>query len=312
MMRSRCSISRPDSGHYSMTEVAGLAQLASLMDVAELEQLVILAENDQGLTPEGMSRPLHPHEQGTDWQAIDAMFTAAYTASGKIVDSLHNTVVASLQAAMSGAVTAGEALTVLVGWSQSQPRIVRAAVAKAATGLSGVLAQVYGRAGGILAADAAKQGVGGAAPVAVEAGRFLPLATPAALWLPTRLATYITTTGGPQLTGPDDLLGLAEAMPTDGGLDLARQATHIAAGQGRLDAVTQISDGRKFTAYASELLDGQTCGPCSHVDGTQYDTLAEALTDYPGMGPYKNCAGGDRCRGTVVITWESEAPPSVN
>lgn len=57
--------------------------------------------------------------------------------------------------------------------------------------------------------------------------------------------------------------------------------------------------------YASELLDRNTCGPCSMIDGTEYQTLDEARSDYPN-GQYRNCEGGDLCRGTLVFVWGSE------
>lgn len=61
--------------------------------------------------------------------------------------------------------------------------------------------------------------------------------------------------------------------------------------------------------YASELLDRNTCTPCSHVDGREYARLADALVDYPS-GQYVGCDGGDRCRGTLVYVWPTEAPPT--
>ena len=64
------------------------------------------------------------------------------------------------------------------------------------------------------------------------------------------------------------------------------------------------------TIYASELLDRNTCTPCSHVDGHEYATLDEALADYP-LGRYRECAGGDRCRGTLVYVWPTEADPTL-
>jgi hypothetical protein len=53
---------------------------------------------------------------------------------------------------------------------------------------------------------------------------------------------------------------------------------------------------------ATELLDDQTCPECRAVDGTQWGSLADAEAAYP-MGGYLQCAGGDRCRGTVAALW---------
>lgn len=57
--------------------------------------------------------------------------------------------------------------------------------------------------------------------------------------------------------------------------------------------------------YASELLDDATCEECASVDGTVYDTLAEAEADYP-TGGYAECLGGPRCRGTLVAVYDTE------
>lgn len=61
--------------------------------------------------------------------------------------------------------------------------------------------------------------------------------------------------------------------------------------------------------YASELLDASTCTACAAIDGTEYDTLAEATAAYP-TGGHIGCLGGTRCRGTIVAIFD-EATPSV-
>ncbi len=63
--------------------------------------------------------------------------------------------------------------------------------------------------------------------------------------------------------------------------------------------------------YASELLDSSTCEACADVDGREYPDLQSAEEDYP-TGGFKDCAGGARCRGTLVAVYEDEATPSVN
>lgn len=59
--------------------------------------------------------------------------------------------------------------------------------------------------------------------------------------------------------------------------------------------------------YASELLDANTCGPCSLVDGKNYPSEADARADYP-FGTYVHCEGGSRCRGTLVFVWDETDP----
>lgn len=83
-----------------------------------------------------------------------------------------------------------------------------------------------------------------------------------------------------------------------------------AAGETDPDAVDLSPPGIVY-AYASELLDANTCGPCSLVDGTDYPSLEAAEADYP-EGTYYACAGGARCRGTLVYVWGAEAAPTLD
>lgn len=55
---------------------------------------------------------------------------------------------------------------------------------------------------------------------------------------------------------------------------------------------------------ATEIMDGNTCDPCSNVDGTEYASMDEAEADYPDAG-YSNCDGGDQCRGFVFAEYET-------
>lgn len=68
------------------------------------------------------------------------------------------------------------------------------------------------------------------------------------------------------------------------------------------------ADQSKITYYASEILDVNTCDECTTVDGTEYQSLADATQDY-SAGGYVDCAGGPNCRGTLVAVY-TEADPS--
>jgi hypothetical protein len=97
------------------------------------------------------------------------------------------------------------------------------------------------------------------------------------------------------------LEGLTDTYLTDqfgGALSAAQNAGRMAA----MDA------NGATRMYASELLDTNTCDACEAVDGTEYETADQAAADYPAGG-FKDCAGGPRCRGTVVAVY-GEAPPS--
>jgi hypothetical protein len=56
------------------------------------------------------------------------------------------------------------------------------------------------------------------------------------------------------------------------------------------------------TYVASEINDQNTCDACIEEDGTEFDTLDDAEAAYPSGG-FIDCAGGLRCRGTVIATW---------
>lgn len=100
----------------------------------------------------------------------------------------------------------------------------------------------------------------------------------------------------------DDAVGSLSTGPLD---NYARPAAQSAHNLGHQEAAAQVSGAVRI--YASELLDSNTCGPCSLIDGHEYESELEALSDYPA-GIYVDCEGGDRCRGTLVYVWEAETP----
>ena len=82
-------------------------------------------------------------------------------------------------------------------------------------------------------------------------------------------------------------------------------------------ALTQAQNaGRTFVMsqapgqyYSSELLDENTCEECEQIDGHDYTTLDDALSDYP-TGGYSECLGGPRCRGTIVAVYDEASSDS--
>lgn len=77
-------------------------------------------------------------------------------------------------------------------------------------------------------------------------------------------------------------------------------ALHRAQNIGRLATLAAAPPARY---RASEKNDSSVCPPCKDIDGTEWDTLAEAQAVY-GAGGYPQCEGGIRCRGTVTAFWE--------
>lgn len=110
----------------------------------------------------------------------------------------------------------------------------------------------------------------------------------------------------------DGIVGAVDSLSTKGPLDVANQVANTATGIGRYAGARSVAAGGGLAvlAYASELLDENTCEECDIVDGTEYLTEAQALADYPG-GQYVLCEGGARCRGMLVYIWQAETPASI-
>lgn len=77
-------------------------------------------------------------------------------------------------------------------------------------------------------------------------------------------------------------------------------AMSAAQNTGRMAVLNVAPPGSYF---ASEALDNNSCKPCRSIDGYEFTTLKEANAAYPNGG-YIQCQGGDRCRGTMIATWE--------
>lgn len=82
-------------------------------------------------------------------------------------------------------------------------------------------------------------------------------------------------------------------------------AVQQALNAGRLHVFSAVEV--QHSPYASELLDAATCENCRAVDGYQFADITEARTYYPSGG-YRECRGGPRCRGTVVVVLGDETP----
>jgi len=69
-------------------------------------------------------------------------------------------------------------------------------------------------------------------------------------------------------------------------------------------AVLDVAPEAEYAS--SEVLDTNTCKPCADLDGTVFDSLAEAKAAYI-TGGYIDCDGRLRCRGIVIAIWSEEA-----
>ncbi|WP_432010178.1 phage portal protein [Streptomyces cucumeris] len=76
---------------------------------------------------------------------------------------------------------------------------------------------------------------------------------------------------------------------------------HQAVNLARLAVLTAAqAESPGLRLVASEKHDKNACGPCRDLDGTVFEAPEEAWAAY-GTGGYRDCEGGVRCRGTVVL-----------
>jgi hypothetical protein len=101
------------------------------------------------------------------------------------------------------------------------------------------------------------------------------------------------------------LSGMAHQWTTDQLQGAVQQAQNA----GRFAVFASVGTGVELTAYSSEILDTNTCGPCADEDGTEYASVAEAMLAY-ASGGFIACEGGPRCRGTAVVVLDETDPTS--
>jgi hypothetical protein len=313
------------------TAATALAHLHHELDVIELEAAVVAmaGEVERGVVPKGTRRPLHPHELAgaVNFQRIaDDVDTVAASIAGRLVDARQGVMgllteyldtddldelTVRVRALMdpSQRATVGDVIGVTVRQVEED---VGALLRTAATqGGATVLAEL----------DDQRIPIPGRETLApfVTAESVADIERQAARLAAVPLADLVTEVAEEyfrlDLTGRaagdiiDDLYQHGRSLSPKPLVDKAKQAAHRAYGQGRTDTGASVPATR--TIYASELLDGSTCGPCSLVDGRRYATVTAARNDYPA-GRYLHCEGEDRCRGTLVFVWNTEELPTVD
>lgn len=300
------------------------APLADQVDAAA--DLALDAERSQdiaaGLVPVWASRGLHPHELAAhvSFAAIDRneQGTGANIARRLADDRRAFTalLVADLERRVTGRAVVDRLLELQVA-GLAQVDGAAALLNSTAADVGAALRQHAEIAGALAAAEAGAQGVpiGPFALDADAAGQLEQLAHRLAVAPHIDLVRALRDEAVRLPTPPDagslvNVLSSTASSLSEAPLEQAgRNAASMADGLGR-QAAAASAPLDPIAIYASELLDGNTCGPCSLVDGTNYPSLAAARLDYP-VGIYVRCDGRDRCRGTLVFVWATEAPPTV-
>lgn len=307
-------------------------RLADEATLLELEAQVIAAEAAAGWSVPRAARPLHPWEQAASVRFADLDRTIDQAAGliGRALRDLHTAAVVALLADLadlSSPAAVLERLTRLLSPSDAATlAALDVPLAAAARLAREALLAAHRDAAGAAVAEAARQGVpdrllpqpGQLAPQGVAAAalddtaRFLADSTWArVLTIAAREARTAVTPGTTVGAVLDAVRSSVEAAADTATLDEPRQAATRAVNDGRRSVALAVSVEPQ-EVYASELLDGRTCGPCAAVDGRMYESLESALVDYPSGGSFRDCKGGSRCRGTLVFVWPSEAAPSLD
>lgn len=300
--------------------------LELLVEQAELEAAITLMRDDlaAGVVPAGMHRPLHPWEIAarTNFAAIDDAGAQLKADLTRTLNAQRQRLLAALEADIRNQADVGSAFRRIMG--------MRTAGIDQVAGAADIIAATKADAEELLfahALDAAER----LRQEAIAQGRAVSEIASLDIDTITRLDdTALRLAQGP----PADLLRtisdeisarrLTFATPDEmadhvrglgGSLSLGPLEAHAGEAVGTTEGTARQNTAQRIgtaaAIYASELLDRNTCGPCSLVDGHRYVDESAALVDYPA-GVFRQCEGGLRCRGTLVYVWDSEAVPTID
>lgn len=287
--------------------------------LAETEAELILAEADAGLSVTNAIRPLNKAERKAKvrFGEIEKSESEAAEKAARIIDEIGQLYIIAIIGEVFGrsqAIDSAGLAAKLTSINVLIPHAAKDSMRKAAAELARIFADSHSAGSEIVIGEARRQGVTGLpAPLTGDPEKFLPLGQAVALAPWTRLtarlqADYLNPA---KLILADltaaDFHNAAGKISLDGSHDLARQSIHTAHGTGRIATAEKLGPTE---VYSSELMDGATCGPCSRVDGKDYDDLVEAKTEYE-TGGYGACEGGARCRGTLVFIYPPGHKPDL-
>ncbi|WP_406019274.1 hypothetical protein OH783_01570 [Kocuria rhizophila] len=272
------------------------------------DELVILAESEDGSSVPWAARPLTEQEQ-----ASGVRFGDIHGLQEQLL-AVVEPVLAGLTAAAVAAVVnaagrgAKNMLATLAAWRVELPAPVAQEVARALPVVEDALATSFRDSSRLVVREAGRQGVK-LAPVVEQPGWMRDLAEtvtgrPVARVLDA--ARDLHTAPSALVTPPtpeaveEALTGLSPKTP----VDLARQANHAVVNAGRVET-WGANETQPSWWYASELADSRVCPRCREIDGTEWTTLEDVRAHYGQGGGYVRCEGGPgRCRGTAVAVYE--------
>ena len=277
--------------------------------VSELlaDELVILAESEDGSSVSWASRPLTEQEQasGVRFGDIHGLQEQLLAVVEPVLAGLSAVAVAAVVDAAGR--SAKDMLATLAEWRVELPASVADEVARALPVVEDALVSSFRESSKLVVKEAARQGVK-LSPVVEQPVWVRDLAEtvtgkPVARVLDVARDLHTAPSAVVTPPAPEDVQEALEGISPKGPVDVARQANHAVVNAGRVETVEQ-SEREPAWLWSSEVLDGNQCGPCARIDQTEWETLEEARQFYPEGQGYVNCEGGNRCRGTLVFVWE--------
>jgi HK97 family phage portal protein len=245
--------------------------------------------------------PDHDLDQvDAQWKAAVAALVAAYLA--QILPAQRQQLLDQIQALVDAGNT--EDLTSLDVDSTDGAALILAAMAAMAA-----------KAASQASREARAQGVPGVQPKTPDRDGLAAAAAVVAALLAMGLALAAGAEAFRRAGAGDNIDGIAVADDVEGFLADLSDATLVSRLGGALSSAqnaariaTILDSGLTADLYASEVNDKNTCSPCRAVDGeyignTTDPGIATAVAALYPNGGYIDCAGGDRCRGTVFADW---------
>ena len=270
------------------------------------DELVILAESEDGSSVPWAARPLSEQEQasGVRFGEIHSLQETLLEAVEPVLAGLSAVTVAAVVDAAGR--SAKDMLATLAEWRVELPASVADEVARALPVVEDALASSFRESSRLVVKEAARQGVK-LFPVTEQPGWVRDLAEtvtgkPVARVLDVARDLHAAPAAVVTPPAPEAVQEALEGISPKGPVDVARQANHAVVNAGRFDTVEQNTRKPAYI-YSSEVMDGdRTCGPCQRIDGTEWDTIEEARQWYnPTM---RDCLGGSRCRGSCVFVYD--------
>lgn len=274
------------------------------------DELVILAEAEDGSSVSWASRPLTEAEQasGVRFGEIHGLQETLLAAVEPVLAGLSAVTVAAVVDAAGR--SAKDMLETLAAWRVELPATIADEVGRALPVVEDALASSFRESSKLVVKEAARQGVK-LAPVTEQPGWVRDLAEtvtgkPVARVLDVARDLHTAPAAVVTPPTPEAVQEALEGISPKGPVDVARQANHAVVNAGRFQTWAENNTKPAFY-YSSEVMDGSTCSACFRLDGTEWTELAELRKAYPEGQGYVNCestkSGGNRCRGTAVAVY---------